>query len=50
MHQLLLARAHHKPVEAATLRFIRSCSAPLSSELIHKIEDCSACLSSKPTE
>ncbi|MGD0929924.1 MAG: acyl--CoA ligase [Candidatus Korobacteraceae bacterium] len=38
MHQLLLARAHHKPVEAASLRFIRSCSAPLSSELIHKIE------------
>jgi acyl-CoA synthetase (AMP-forming)/AMP-acid ligase II len=38
MHQLLLARAHHKPVEAATLRFIRSCSAPLSAELIHKIE------------
>ncbi len=38
MHQLLLARAHHKPVEAASLRFIRSCSAPLSCELIHKIE------------
>ena len=38
MHQLLLARAHHKPVEAETLRFIRSCSAPLSAELIHKIE------------
>jgi acyl-CoA synthetase (AMP-forming)/AMP-acid ligase II len=38
MHQLLLARAHQKPAEAATLRFIRSCSAPLSSELIHKIE------------
>ncbi|HTV66618.1 MAG TPA: AMP-binding protein [Bryocella sp.] len=38
MHQLLLARAHHKPPEAATLRFIRSCSAPLSSELIQKIE------------
>src|SRR5271165_6004296 len=38
MHQLLLARAHHKPTEAASLRFIRSCSAPLSSELIHKIE------------
>ncbi len=31
MHQLLLARAHHKPVEAATLRFIRSCSAPFSA-------------------
>jgi len=39
MHQLLLARAHHKPPEAATLRFIRSCSAPLSPELIHKIEE-----------
>jgi acyl-CoA synthetase (AMP-forming)/AMP-acid ligase II len=39
MHQLLLARTRHKPAEAATLRFIRSCSAPLSSELIHKIED-----------
>lgn len=39
MHQLLLARAHQKPPEAATLRFIRSCSAPLSSELIHKIEE-----------
>jgi acyl-CoA synthetase (AMP-forming)/AMP-acid ligase II len=38
MHQLLLARSHHKPVEAASLRFIRSCSAPLSPELIHKIE------------
>ena len=39
MHQLLLARAHKKPGQAASLRFIRSCSAPLSSELIHKIED-----------
>jgi acyl-CoA synthetase (AMP-forming)/AMP-acid ligase II len=39
MHQLLLARAHHKPGEAETLRFIRSCSAPLSAQLIHKIED-----------
>ncbi len=38
MHQLLLARTHHKPAEAASLRFIRSCSAPLSPELIHKIE------------
>ncbi len=38
MHQLLLARAHQKPKEASTLRFIRSCSAPLSAELIHKIE------------
>ena len=39
MHQLLLARSHQKPPEADSLRFIRSCSAPLSSELIHKIED-----------
>src|SRR5271166_101231 len=39
MHQLLLARSHQKPVEAATLRFMRSCSAPLSAELIHKIEE-----------
>ncbi|MFZ0804415.1 MAG: acyl--CoA ligase [Terriglobales bacterium] len=39
MHQLLLARTHHKPAEAASLRFIRSCSAPLSPELIHKIEE-----------
>lgn len=38
MHQLLLARTHHKPAEAASLRFIRSCSAPLSPELIHKME------------
>src|SRR6202795_3126497 len=38
MHQVLLARAHQKPPEAETLRFIRSCSAPLSSSLIHKIE------------
>jgi acyl-CoA synthetase (AMP-forming)/AMP-acid ligase II len=38
MHQLLLARSRQKPVEAESLRFIRSCSAPLSSDLIHKIE------------
>jgi len=38
MHQLLMARTHHKPAEAKSLRFIRSCSAPLSAELIHKIE------------
>jgi acyl-CoA synthetase (AMP-forming)/AMP-acid ligase II len=38
MHQLLLTRTHHKPAEAGRLRFIRSCSAPLSAELIHKIE------------
>lgn len=39
MHQLLLARTQRKPAEAASLRFIRSCSAPLSSQLIHKIEN-----------
>ena len=38
MHQLLMARTHHKPAEADSLRFIRSCSAPLSAELIDKIE------------
>ena len=40
MHQLLLARAHGKgkPAGAECLRFIRSCSTPLSVELIHKIE------------
>jgi acyl-CoA synthetase (AMP-forming)/AMP-acid ligase II len=38
MHQLLLARTPQKPADAASLRFIRSCSAPLSSELIYKIE------------
>src|SRR6202011_6112701 len=32
MHQLLLARTHQKPEEAASLRFIRSCRAPLSAE------------------
>jgi acyl-CoA synthetase (AMP-forming)/AMP-acid ligase II len=39
MHQVLLARTRNKPSEAETLRFIRSCSAPLSPELIHKIEN-----------
>ncbi len=39
MHQLLLTRAREKPADAASLRFVRSCSAPLSSDLIHKIED-----------
>ncbi len=38
MHQLLMARTRHNPVEAKTLRFIRSCSAPLAAELIHKME------------
>jgi acyl-CoA synthetase (AMP-forming)/AMP-acid ligase II len=39
MHQLLLARARQKPAEAETLRFVRSCSAPFSPGLIHKIEE-----------
>jgi len=38
MHQLLIARTSHKPAEAESLRFVRSCSAPLATELIHKIE------------
>jgi acyl-CoA synthetase (AMP-forming)/AMP-acid ligase II len=38
MHQLLMARSKQKPVEAESLRFLRSCSAPLSAELIDKIE------------
>src|SRR6204780_4396825 len=39
MHQILLTRTHDKPVEAQSLRFIRSCSAPLSPQLIGRIED-----------
>ena len=41
MHQLLLARATGKrrPAEAASLRFIRSCSTPLSVDVIHKVEE-----------
>jgi acyl-CoA synthetase (AMP-forming)/AMP-acid ligase II len=39
MHQLLLARARSKPAEAGTLRFIRSCSAPMAADLIGKIEN-----------
>jgi acyl-CoA synthetase (AMP-forming)/AMP-acid ligase II len=38
MHQLIVARTQQKPAEAASLRFLRACSAPLSPELIHKIE------------
>ncbi len=40
MHQVLLARSHGrgKPPGAESLRFIRSCSTPLSVEVIHKIE------------
>ncbi len=39
MHQVLLSRSQQKPVDAESLRFIRSCSAPLSPQLIHKMED-----------
>jgi oxalate---CoA ligase len=40
MHQLLLARLHGKgkPPGAESLRFIRSCSTPLSVDVIHQIE------------
>ncbi len=39
MHQLLLARARRdRPAHAETLRFIRSASAPLSPEIIHRME------------
>jgi len=39
MHQLLLARAHGHKHHAGTLRFIRSASAPLALEIIHKMEE-----------
>ena len=39
MHQMLLSRTRHKAVEAASLRFIRSASAPLAPEIIHKMEE-----------
>jgi acyl-CoA synthetase (AMP-forming)/AMP-acid ligase II len=39
MHQLVLARTHGKPAEAESLRFIRSCSAPISPQLIQKSEN-----------
>jgi len=41
IHQLLLARAAHKgkPAGAESLRFIRSCSTPLSAEVMHNMED-----------
>ena len=39
MHQLLLSRTREKPPEAASLRFVRSCSAPMSPQLFHQIED-----------
>jgi len=38
MHQVLLARTHQKPAEAASLRFIRSCSAPFAPDIIRKME------------
>jgi len=41
MHQVLLARAgsHGKPPGAESLRFIRSCSTPLSAEVMHHMEE-----------
>ena len=40
MHQLLLARTRQeKPSDAGSLRFIRSCSAPLAIEVIHRMEE-----------
>jgi acyl-CoA synthetase (AMP-forming)/AMP-acid ligase II len=39
MHQLLLARAHGHKHHSATLRFVRSASAPLAPEIIQRIED-----------
>jgi acyl-CoA synthetase (AMP-forming)/AMP-acid ligase II len=41
IHQLLLARAGKKGKPAGTdsLRFIRSCSTPLSAEVMHKMEE-----------
>ena len=40
MHQLLLARTRQEhPADAGTLRFIRSCSAPLAIEVIHRMEE-----------
>ena len=41
MHQMLLARVrkgHHQPGDHASLRFIRSASAPLAPEVIHEME------------
>jgi len=40
MHQLVLARTRHeKPAGTESLRFIRSASAPLPLEVIHKMEE-----------
>ena len=41
MHQMLLARVrkgHHQPGDHASLRFIRSASAPMPIEVIHEME------------
>jgi oxalate---CoA ligase len=41
IHQLLLARvgSKGKPAGAESLRFIRSCSTPLSADVMHKMEN-----------
>ena len=39
MHHLLLTRAHGHKHHAGTLRFIRSASAPMPPEIIHKMEE-----------
>jgi acyl-CoA synthetase (AMP-forming)/AMP-acid ligase II len=42
MHQMLLTRVrkgHHQPGDHASLRFIRSASAPLAPEVIHQMEE-----------
>ena len=42
MHQMLLARVrkgHHQAGDHASLRFIRSASAPLAPEVIHQMEE-----------
>jgi acyl-CoA synthetase (AMP-forming)/AMP-acid ligase II len=40
MHQLLLARTREeRPSGTGSLRFIRSCSAPLAIEVIHRMEE-----------
>jgi acyl-CoA synthetase (AMP-forming)/AMP-acid ligase II len=39
MHQLLLGRTQQKPSDVVSLRFIRSCSAPLSPRLLRQIEE-----------
>lgn len=39
LHQLLLTRHDARRSQVARLRFIRSCSAPLSPQLMHALED-----------